>query len=321
MQKVVVVTGSNGFIGGRLTAVLAEKGYKIRTINRKPHDIAENSYALDLSIDECKHNLLAGVNTVFHVAGKAHALGATQQDDNEYFQVNTEGTRKLLEASKRAGVERFIYFSSVKAVGNSDLQPMDEGISASAATPYGRSKFAAEQLVLNGDYVRHPVVIRPSMVYGKTDKGNLPRMIKAVKKGIFPPLPENFNQRSMVHVDDVVQAAILVAENPVAAGQIYIVSDGQPYSTRQIYDWIREVLGKRPIKTSVPMFLLRGLAGVGDVIGRASGRRFLFDSDALQKLTASAWYSSDKIVSELGFCPKYSLKESLPDIIHYLDNL
>jgi len=224
----------------------------------------------------------------------------------------------MLEAAQRAGVKSFIYFSSVKAVGNSDFE-MDETYSADPDTPYGASKLAAEKLVLEGGYVPHPVVIRPSMVYGNTEKGNLPKMIRAIEAGRFPPLPDIGTRRSMVHVEDVVQAAILATERSEAAGQTYIVTDGQAYSTRQIYEWICEALQKPIPGWSVPLVVLKGLGQAGDVIGKMQGKRFMFDSDALAKLAGSAYYSSEKIQNELGFKAGYHLKETLPEIIRYLE--
>ena len=173
-------------------------------------------------------------------------------------------------------------------------------------------------LVLNGDYVPHSVVIRPCMIYGKSHKGNLPRMIKAIERGFFPPLPEVHNHRSMVHVNDVVQAAWLAANKPIAAGKIYIVSDGQSYSTRQLYDWICATLNKKSLPFSIPIFVLNLIASIGDKIGQLRGKRFLFDSDVLEKLRSSALYSSAKIESELGFKARYNLQESLPEIVRYL---
>lgn len=319
MTQQILVSGAHGFIGVKLIQFLLQQGFRVRTLTRNATKDKTDNHSIDLGMDECPATLCANIDTIFHLAGKAHALAETHQDEAEYFQINTEGTRKLLEAAKQAGVQKFIYFSSVKAVGDSDIQPMDESVQAPADTPYGQSKYAAEQLVLHGGYVPHPVVIRPSMVYGNTEKGNLPRMIQAIRRGMFPPLPETHNRRSMVHVDDVVQAAILAAEKPEAAGQIYIVTDGQAYSTRQIYDWIRPVLGKSSLNASIPMGFLKLLAKSGDAIGRISGRRFPFDSDALDKLTGSAWYSSVKIQRELGFSPQHTLQSSLPDIVRYLN--
>jgi UDP-glucose 4-epimerase len=318
VEKIALLTGSSGFIGSKMADALINTGYQVRSLNHRQSDIVSTQFAMDLAADECSPDLCKDVEIIVHLAGKAHALAETHQDQAEYFQINTEGTRKLLEAAQQAGVQKFIYFSSVKAVGDSDSQPMDESVQTPADTPYGQSKYAAEQLVLHGGYVPHPVVIRPSMVYGNTEKGNLPRMIQAIRKGVFPPLPETHNRRSMVHVGDVVQAAILAAEKSEAAGQIYIVTDGQAYSTRQIYDWIRAALGKSPFNASIPMGLLKLLATSGDAIGRVSGRRFPFDSDALDKLTGSAWYSSAKIQRELGFSPQHTLQSSLSEIVRYL---
>ncbi len=318
MEK-ILVTGVGGFIGKRLYSYLHPQSQYIRTLGRKVSSEFRDNFEFDLASGFLPARFCLDIDTIFHLAGKAHALAESRQDTNDYFQINTEGTRKLLEAAKQAGVKKFIYFSSVKAVGDSDIQPMDESATSVADTPYGQSKYAAEQLVLHGGYVPHPVVIRPSMVYGDTEKGNLPQMVKAVAKGLFPPLPETHNRRSMVHVDDVVNAAILAAENPRAAGQIYIVTDGQAYSTRQIYDWIREALGKPPVDWSVPYPLLDALAKSGDVIGALSRRRFPLDSDALQKLTGSAWYSSAKIERELGFRAQHTLRQALPDIVRYLN--
>jgi nucleoside-diphosphate-sugar epimerase len=195
---------------------------------------------------------------------------------------------------------------------------MDESVTVAAGDVYGQSKWQAEQLVLHGGYVPHPVVIRPSMVYGSTDKGNLPRMIRAIQRGWFPPLPHSPHCRSMVHVEDVVQAALLAAEQAAAAGQIYIVTDEQAYTTRQLYDWIRAALGLAPFNASVPLPLLHALARVGDGIGHVRGRRFVFDTDALEKLTGPALYSSAKIRQQLGFSPQMTLERALPSIIDYL---
>jgi nucleoside-diphosphate-sugar epimerase len=116
----------------------------------------------------------------------------------------------------------------------------------------------------------------------------------------------------------VIQATWLAANNPAAAGKIYIVADGQPYSTRQLYEWVCAALNKKPLPLTIPVFMLQILAKIGDVIGKIRRRRFLFDSDALEKLIGSAWYSSAKIESELGFKARHHLQETLPEIVRYL---
>jgi nucleoside-diphosphate-sugar epimerase len=317
MIKKVLLTGANGFIGQVLVKQLrtAKIGVKVLVKDEKYFPDSE-TVKLDVTsnwdINPCE-----GVDTVFHLAAKVHAVSEAVSDDIQYRNVNIEGTRKLLEAAQRAGVERFIFFSSVKATGEM-AQMQDEHCQALPETPYGASKRAAEQLVLNGGYVPCPIVIRPCMVYGNTHKGNLPRLIEAIRQGFFPPLPELHNHRSMVHVDDLVQAALLVAQNPQAVGQVYIVSDGQSYSTRQLYEWICAALNKQVLPVNVPVSLLKGFAKIGDKMESVTGRQFIFDTCVLEKLIGSAWYSSAKIESELGFKPRRNLREALPEIVHYV---
>lgn len=317
-EKRILVTGANGFIGGMLCRALKATAVYVVASTRAPnHGPWDEVIPWVAGRDEPL--LIPKLDTVFHLAGKAHSLSQGRQDDDEYFRINTEGTRRILEAAAGAGVRRFVFFSSVKAMGEGSQTCLDEAAYCHPGTPYGASKLAAEKLVLEGGYVPEPVVIRLSMVYGNTQKGNLPRMIRAVEKGRFPPLPETHNKRSMVHVDDVVRAAMLVAESTEAVGQTYIVTDGTPYSTRQIYAWICEALGKPMPGWNVPMPVLKAIARVGDGIGHLRRRRFMFDSDALDKLIGSAWYSSRKLEDELGFEPKYHLRDSLPSIIRYLN--
>lgn len=321
----VLVTGASGFIGRRMLAVLRSHGAQTIGLDRNDPRLDSKStnrprgtwIVADISV-ETPIVLPAGIDTVVHLAGKAHSLVDVAQDVEEYFNVNTEGTRRILEASQRVGVRAFVFFSTVKAAGNrrnaDDAGPVDETWEAEPDTPYGRSKSKAERLVLEGGYVPHPVVLRPCLVYGPMPKGNLADMIEAVSCGRFPPLPEFGNRRSMVHIDDVISAAILVAEKPKAAGCTYIVADNEPFSTRQLFEWLCLAGGGSVPRWVLPLWVLRVLARVGDGISYMRRRRFRFDSETLEKLTSSAWYSSGKLQRELGWRPNHTLRESLPEI-------
>jgi len=312
----MLVTGATGFIGQHLYTSLVDNGAKIRVLGRTKPEGALNFVHWDMT-QSLDAKALDGIETVFHLAGKAHALNSDYHDDVECFSINTAGTRKLLEAAKTAGVRRFVYFSSVKAVAY-NKRCSDEFCNDLPDTMYGRSKLMAEQLVLNGGYVPEPVVIRPTMVYGCTEKGNLPKMIRAIRNRRFPPLPCTQNSRSMVHVEDVVSAALLLSKHPEAAGNCYIVSDSHAYSTRQMYEWICEASHQPVPSWNIPVFLLKLLAMIGDLIGKITGQRFVFDSDGLEKLVGTEVYLSVKIENELGFCPRRGLYESLPEIVRYL---
>jgi nucleoside-diphosphate-sugar epimerase len=194
---------------------------------------------------------------------------------------------------------------------------LDEGAEPHPATAYARTKLEAERLVLS--WSRHPgrhaCCLRLPMVYGVGSKGNLVRMIAAIDRRIFPPLPEVGNRRSLVHVGNVADAALIASERPAAAGQVYIVADARPWSTRELYEAICRALGRSVPPFTVPLWALRALARTGDSIGRLRGRRFAFDSDTLAKLLGSACFSPAKIARELGYQPSASLEEELPAIV------
>ncbi len=319
MGECVLVTGAAGFIGHYLCAALQSQNVSVRALL---HSDLQGSWdeqvVQDLTATAWAVNPCEGVSTVFHLAGKAHALADCSEEASEYHAVNVLGTQRLLEMAQAAGVERFIYLSSVKAAGECVNELGDEAITSLPNTVYGRSKKAAEELVLTGGYIPHVVVVRPCLVYGAGQKGNLLKMIRAISKGYFPPLPEFGNRRSMVHVDDLVRAVLLVSARAEANGECYIVSDGEAYSTRLIADWIYLALDKKPFPVAIPLTILRLLAKVGDIIGCCVGQRFVFDSDALAKLSGSSVFSSKKIKNELGFLPQKTVGSTMREMVSFL---
>ena len=319
----VLVTGGTGFIGQHLVNALLKKGAKVTVLSHHALTLGGtgkptfNTVAGDLEHPATMEGICRGMNIVFHLAGHAHALDYPDGKGEDINQrVTVKGTRALVEQSLKGGVERFVFFSSVKAMGEGGETCLDETAECRPVTSYGKAKCEAEKLVLEaGRRGLSSTVLRLPMVYGHGCKGNLPRMIQAVSRGRFPTLPETGNKRSMVDVRDVVQAALLTATNPIAAGKVYIITDGQTYSTRQIYEWICAALQRSVPRREIPLTLLRLAARIGDMISRLSGRRFVLDTDALCKLLGSAWYSSEKISRELNYRPTHTLRSSLPEMV------
>lgn len=321
-MKKVLVTGANGFIGQHLLARLMREGFAVRALVHDGVRRAEWDCSIEVAEGDVRDASVMkkaafGIDMVFHLAGRAHALSEVPQDEADYYSINVDGTRNVLEGAAADGVRKVVFFSSVKAMREESLACLDESVEARPTTSYGRSKLAAERLVM--DYGRryglHVVCLRLPLVYGDGNKGNMYRMISAIDRGLFPVLPEVGNRRSMVHVSDVVEAAILAATDPAANGQCYIVTDGKAYSTRAVYELIRQGLGRRLPRWNMPVWALKTMARVGDAIGRVRGRRFLFDSDALEKLIGSAYFSSEKISRELGYRPSMTFEDTLPELI------
>jgi UDP-glucose 4-epimerase len=305
-----LIVGATGFIGSRLIT---------------PADIAMVRNASGIK-NEIIGNLLApntlrrvcdGVDTVFHCAGYAHAFSYEDPDIN--WRVNYEGTRNLIQAACESGVARFVFLSSVKAMGEPGDYCASEDWPIQPDTPYGKAKRAAEEAVLEtGDkYGVHVVNLRLSMVYGYGGRGNLERMARGIRAGWFPPLPDTGNKRSLVHIDDVISAIRMVAEKPEAKGQTYIVANSQACSGRQIYDKIREAHSMPPASWCVPAKILSTGGILGDFFGTALRRSLPLNTEVVNRLLRSAWYSPMKIEKELGWRAIVDLNQGVREMLHF----
>ena len=292
-----LVAGASGFIGRRL----AQPGE--RRLVRRFTGAADEAVG-DLGDAASLAAACAGVDTVFHCAGYAHAFG--HADPEAHGRINFEGTRNLVAAAAAAGVRRFVFLSSVKAMAEAGDACADEDWPGAPNTPYGKAKRAAEEAVLEAGvrHGMHVVNLRLAMVYGRGGRGNLERMANAMRAGWFPPLPETGNRRSLVHVQDVVEVMRLVAARAEANGRTYIVADARAYSGREIQDALRAVLGKPTVRWSVPAGLLRAA-------GRLNGRL----GEVVDRLIGSACYSPARIERELGWRARIGLEAGLREML------
>lgn len=292
-----LVTGATGFIGGRLR----RDGDRtlVRNASRLPETIAGDLLDPPSLCIACE-----GMESVFHCAGYAHAFSSSHSSMN--WSINFVGTRNLVTAAGEAGVKRFVFLSSVKAMSGPGDECVDEDWPGEPTTPYGRAKREAEETVMEAGvkYGMHVTNLRLAMVYGRGGGGNLERMACGIRAGWFPPPPETGNRRSLVHVDDVVAAMRLVAERPEANGRTYIIADPRTYSGREIYDAIRASLRKPTLGWSVPAGLLR-------LAGRLNGRL----DEIVDRLVGSACYSPARIEHELGWRARIGLEEGLREML------
>lgn len=275
-------------------------------------------FVADLADRPALRQACVRVDRVFHCAGYAHAFSSLSGDDaDRHWRVNFEGARNFAEAAGAAGVRSFVFLSSVKAMAEPGAICADEDFPGEPKTAYGSSKRAAEQAVLEAGqrYGMHVVNLRLSMVYGSGGRGNLERMGRLVERGLFPPLPETGNHRSLVHVDDVVSAMCLVADDERACGRTYIIANQEAPSGRALFDALRHAHSLPPCNWSVPASLLQLAAGVGDGLEILARRRLPFDTETLDRLLGSAWYSPGRIGRELGWRARVSLAEGLAEML------
>ncbi|NJM32229.1 MAG: NAD-dependent epimerase/dehydratase family protein [Limnobacter sp.] len=307
-----LVTGASGFIGSKLL----QPGHTalVRCPAGLPHEKVG-----DLLDTKSLKAACAGVTTVFHCAGYAHAFAST--DLPAHWRINYEGTRNLVEAAGQAGVRSFVFLSSVKAMPEPGNTCITESWPGQPATPYGIAKRAAEDAVLQAGirYGMHVVSLRLAMVYGRGGRGNLERLAKAIRAGWFPQLPKTGNRRSLVHVNDVISAIHLVAHLPQANGQTYIVAHPHAYSGSELCQAILAASPTPRFSWQAPAWLLRGAGKAGDIAGCITAallnRPFPINSDLVSRLLDSECYSPARIQHELGWQAQISLSEGLQEML------
>ena len=236
-MKRVGITGYSGFIGKRLVSY---------------PNLTFQPVLLPLRGMDPGQLSLSGLDAVIHLAGKAHDM--SNPEDSEYFDVNTELTRKLAIAAKAQGVRHFIYFSSVKVYDDLTGEYFNESSACHPVGPYGKSKYEAEQQLQTMEEPAFRVaIIRPPLVYGPGVKANMLNLITLSDKYIPLPFANSGNRRSMVFIDNLVELVARIVDRQSAG--IFIPGDPEPLSTGQLVSLIRNQLGRRPGLFSLPSFV------------------------------------------------------------------
>lgn len=319
----VLVTGAGGFLGASLVNELCRVGFSVRAVLRDvkrtpPFPSEVETVEADVRDGPKVREATVGCEAVVHLAAKVHAIDE-RGADKDYDAINVEGTRHVLDAAVETGVTRVVFASSVKVFGEETQGCVDETCPPHPQTPYGQSKWRAEQLVSawaqRGGVTA--VSLRLPMVYGPTKKGNLYRMIAAIDGGRFPPLPRLSSLRSLLHVENFVQAVLACLRARRFEQAAYIVTDAEPYCVTAMYDWLRAGLGKPLPAYRVPLWVLKGGARFGDLLQAITGQSPLLTSEQLTKLIGSAWYSSEAITRELGCRATHSFEKTVPDLVAF----
>lgn len=298
----ILLTGANGFIGSRLLEQLLEKN--VRTIGRTAVERSPCHFTIDMDKTPDYAVCLQGVKCIVHSAARAHIMKDEVTDPlAEYRRVNVDGTLNLARQAAAAGVQRFIFISSIKV--NGEQTPLDKPFTADD-TPapedaYGISKWEAERELqqLASETGMEVVIIRPPLVYGPGVKGNFVSMIKLVSKGLPLPLGAIHNQRSLVALDNLVDLIIICIHHPEAANQVFMAGDGQDLSTTELLQGVARAMGKPSRLFPIPTSLLILAATL-------SGKKTV-----AQRLFGSLQVDISKARDLLGWEPPISVKEGL----------
>lgn len=296
----VLVTGASGFVGRRVVQRFASEGFPVVAVSRSPARLlpagAVGAIIPELSGETSWRDLVRGVGVVIHCAAHVPGVGERPEaTDARYQRVNVEGTQALAKQAAEAGVRRFLFLSSIKIHGESTSpgQPFDERSPIAPADAYGRSKAAAEAALQRvvSTTAMESVVVRPPLVYGAGAKGNLAALMHWIRCGLPLPLGAvHGNRRSLIAVENLVDSIRHGADHPGAAGQTFIVSDGEDLSTTALLRALGRVVGRSALLVPVPPGLLRATA---TLVGQsASAMRLLgslqVDSSHFRK--ATGWH-------------------------------
>jgi nucleoside-diphosphate-sugar epimerase len=262
----VLITGLNGFVGKALGDKLVEKGFNVNGAVRSwvPVDFpgALTKYLIkDIDSSTDWQKALENVKVVIHLAARVHVMKDTATDAlAEFRKVNVEGTLNLARQAAKAGVQRFIFISSIKVNGEGTLlgHPYTAEDQPAPVDPYGISKREAEDALrqLASDTGMEVVIIRPPLVYGPDVKANFQSMMRWLDKGMPLPLGAINNRRSLVALDNLIDLIVTCIHHPAAANQTFLAGDGEDLSTSELLQRMSVALGKKAWLVPVPSFLL-----------------------------------------------------------------
>ena len=303
----ILITGIHGFVGSNLVAALYEHHtfYGLDIISPEKKGVVRTFSWKDIETTSFPMQRLPCFDAIIHLAGRAHDT-KNQSASQVYFDINTGLTQKIFDFFLESSAKRFIFFSSVKAAADSVVGDMlTEDVIPTPVGPYGESKIAAEEYILSKLRSEHGelkvamqrdkrvYILRPCMIHGPGNKGNLNLLYNVVKKGIPWPLGDFENKRSFTSIDNLCYVVEGLLTKDVASG-IYHMGDDEALSTNELIALMCEAMGKEPHIWKMNRKMREGCAGLGTLL------HLPLNTERLRKLTEDYVVSNEKIKSALG---------------------
>lgn len=317
MRLTVLITGATGFIGSALIKRLLRENVRITAAVLEGEDAGllptevERVIVQPLS-ESCDYSTyLQHVDIVIHLAARVHIMQDTATDSlQEFRKVNLYGTERLARQAAQTGVKRFVFISTVKVLGEETVAPYREDAALAPLDPYGVSKAEAESALwrIAEETGLEVSIIRPPLVYGPGVKANFFQLMSIVSRKVPLPFASIRNKRSFVFVGNLADALAICATNQNAAGQAYLVSDGEDVSTPKLIQLVAAALGNQARLFHFPPLLLR-LAG--SIFGKSA---------VVERLVGSLQVDNSKIRGDLGWIPPFTMEQGLKETAEWYIN-
>lgn len=291
----LLITGIHGFVGSNLVNALSKEHtiYGLDIINPTKDGIVKT-----FSWDDMDNDIIPNVDVIIHLAGKAHDTKNKSQAD-VYFKINTDLTKKIYDYALSHNIKKFIFFSSVKAAADSVIGDiLTEDIIPNPVGPYGESKIAAENYIFSKEQERinnsmTTYILRPCMIHGPGNKGNLNLLYNVVSKHIPWPLGAFENRRSFTSIDNLCFVIDNLIKQNVEGG-IYHIGDDEALSTNELIEIICKSLGHKAHIWKLPCGFMNACAKLGGML------HLPLNQERLRKLTENYVVSNAKIKNAIG---------------------
>ena len=325
-----LVTGGTGFIGRYLVRQLLWEGHAVRCLVRDVQhareilgaDGALELVAGDITKPDSVSGVAEGIEQVFHLAAMGHVSAISEEAFKQFVAVNVGGTVNLIRECAQSQVKRFIHFSSTAAMGLIKKELVDESVPPEPKTPYQKSKLESEKIALSLGHELgvSTLVLRPCMVYGVGGTGEFFKMCRMMRKGIFPKVGRGKNLTPLVHVHDVVQAAVKAAERG-ADGHVYIICSERSLPLDELREMVVNAWGTRSCYPYVPVSLMFAAALFFEIVGRFSGRAPLVTRRNIASTVWDREFSIHKAEQELGYKQTVQFVEGINETVNWYKTL
>lgn len=298
----VLVTGATGFVGRALCSDLDAHGFEVVPAVRSKGGLPREAVVGNLDASTDWRAALGGCNAVVHLAARVHVMDDKAPDPLALYRAtNTDASLNLARQAARAGVKRFVFISSIKVNGEGRDAPYRETDAPAPEDAYAVSKWEAEQGLwqIAQETGLEVVVLRPPLVYGPGVKANFRRLLDTVARGWPLPLGAIENRRSLLYLGNFVDAIRVCVEHPAAAGQTFLIDDGQPVSTPELIRALARSMGHPARLLAVPV-------GVLEFAAALLGKRA-----AVSRLRGALYVDSSAIRTRLGWTPPFSMQQGL----------